>query len=278
MPERTPSYTIDDLVYLMARLRDPETGCPWDIKQTFETIVPHTLEEVYEVIDAIETGDYPGLKSELGDLLFQVVFYSRLGEEQGLFVFNDIVTTLVAKLVSRHPHVFPAGTLESRRNPYDAPEEGQIGKTWEAIKKTERQEKGQKKSLDDIPASIPALSRAAKLQKRAATHGFDWQSWQGVLDKIDEEIHELRQAVETNNAEHVEEELGDLLFSVINLSRHLKVDSEAALRKAVRKFERRFTLMEQLASESGQVFEQLAPEQQELLWHKAKQRETALPR
>ncbi len=270
MPDQPLSYSLDDLIYLMARLRDPRTGCPWDIKQTFKSIAPHTLEEAYEVVDTIEAQDYSGLREELGDLLFQVVFYSRLGEEQGLFSLVDIISTLVDKLVVRHPHVFPAGTLESQRSPDELPDERQIGKTWEAIKKDARQEKGQNAVLDDIPASLPALVRSAKLQKRAADHGFDWPSSEGVFEKIAEEVLELREAVASNNTEHIEEELGDLLFTVVNLCRHLNVDGETSLRKAARKFERRFKAMEQLASEQGLVFEHLPQEQQEQFWLQAK--------
>lgn len=270
MPEQTPRYTIDDLVYLMARLRDPEVGCPWDIKQTFQTIAPHTVEEVYEVVDAIETGNYQGLREELGDLLFQVVFYSRLGEEQALFSLKDIISTLVKKLIIRHPHVFPDGTLQSKRNPKTSPDEAQIGKTWETIKKTERNDKGQRGLLDDIPSSLPALVRAAKLQKRAANHGFDWPSHSGVLAKINEELQEVREAIDTENATAIEEEIGDLLFSVINLSRHLRVDGETALRKASRKFESRFAAMEQLAIKRGLIFEELSGAEQEQLWDEVK--------
>ena len=183
-------HSLDNLLYLMRRLRDPDTGCPWDLKQTFETIVPYTLEEVYEVVDTIEREDYVHLKEELGDLLFQVVFYGQLGEEQDLFCFDDIITTLVEKLVTRHPHVFPEGTLTSSREDGVVPDETQIKQTWESLKSSERKEKGRSSVLADIPESLPALTRASKLQKRAANHGFDWPSISGVVDKLDEETTE----------------------------------------------------------------------------------------
>jgi ATP diphosphatase len=188
-------YTVDDLRYLMQRLRNPESGCPWDLKQSFSSIAKHTLEEVYEVIDAIERNDLDHLGEELGDLLFQVIFYAELGAEQKVFDFDSLVQGLVEKLVRRHPHVFPLGTLESKIEPDsrvdNAAEEARIKKVWEDIKAEERAAKGESKTLDDIPLAIPALSRAQKLQKRAATKGFDWQYLNQVVEVVREELEEL---------------------------------------------------------------------------------------
>ncbi|WP_461481856.1 nucleoside triphosphate pyrophosphohydrolase [Porticoccus sp.] len=265
------NYQLDDLLRLMARLRDPDSGCPWDLKQSFETIVPFTLEEVYEVIDTIEREDFTHLKEELGDLLFQVVFYSRLGEEQGLFDFAEVVSVLVEKLVNRHPHVFPEGTLESRRATDVPPDETAIKQTWEDLKRGQRREKGQHSILADIPLGLPALSRAQKLQKRAATQGFDWPDSSGVFAKLDEEIAELKIAIQQGDSQAVEEELGDLLFSAVNLSRHLKVDAESVLRRASRKFEARFQLVERQLNRSGEKMSDCSPDYLEKLWEQAKQ-------
>ncbi|MAZ05249.1 MAG: nucleoside triphosphate pyrophosphohydrolase, partial [Halomonas sp.] len=196
------SYTIDDLKTLMARLRDPETGCPWDTRQTYRTIVPHTLEEAYEVADAIEREDYPHLKDELGDLLFQVIFYAQIGREDGHFDFDGVVHHLVRKLVRRHPHVFPEGTLDSRIDPDNRPDEAWIKESWERIKAEERALKpapdagAPESRLDGIARTLPAMARAEKLQKRAARHGFDWPDIAPVFDKLHEEIDELKEAWE----------------------------------------------------------------------------------
>ncbi len=264
-------YQVEDLLYLMRRLRDPESGCPWDLKQSFETIVPFTLEEIYEVIDTIERKDFFHLKEELGDLLFQVIFYSQLGAEESLFDFGDVVSTLVEKLVNRHPHVFPAGTLESRRGASGAPDEKTVKERWEALKRGERQQKGQHSILDDIPLGLPALSRAQKLQKRAANHSFDWPDSSGVFDKLDEEIGELKTAIQQGNQCAIEEELGDLLFTAVNLSRHLKVDAETSLRAASRKFETRFQYIEQQLIASGETMGDCTLDRLDQLWVQAKQ-------
>lgn len=267
-------YTVDDLLYLMQRLRDPETGCPWDLKQSFNSIAKHTLEEVYEVIDSIEHNNLPHLGEELGDLLFQIIFYSQLGAEQDIFDFDSVVHGLVEKLVRRHPHVFPQGTLESKIDPRcradGAAEEMRIKKVWEKLKAEERAEKGVGKTLDDIPLAIPALSRAHKLQKRAATKGFDWQHSDQVVAVVREELIELEAEIAVNNSAAVEDELGDLLFSCVNLARHLSVDPEQALRKANHKFQRRFEAMENLAARSGSDFSLLSTEQMEVLWAEVK--------
>ena len=267
-------YTVKDLRYLMQRLRDPETGCPWDLKQSFNSIAKHTLEEVYEVIDSIERNDLPHLGEELGDLLFQIIFYSQLGAEQDIFDFDSIVHGLVEKLVRRHPHVFPQGTLESKIDPRcradGAAEEMRITKVWEKIKAEERAEQGGGKTLDDIPLAIPALSRAHKLQKRAATRGFDWQHSDQVVAVVREELAELEAEIAVSNSAAIEDELGDLLFSCVNLARHLSVDPEQALRKANHKFQRRFEAMENLAAHSGSDFALLSTEQMEVLWAEVK--------
>ena len=267
-------YTVDDLRYLMQRLRDPETGCPWDLKQSFNSIAKHTLEEVYEVIDSIEHNNLPHLGEELGDLLFQIIFYSQLGAEQDIFDFDSVVHGLVEKLIRRHPHVFPQGTLESKIDPRcradGAAEEMRIKKVWEKLKAEERAEKGVSKALDDIPLAIPALSRAHKLQKRAATKGFDWQHSDQVVAVVREELIELEAEIAVNNSAAIEDELGDLLFSCVNLARHLSVDPEQALRKANHKFQRRFEAMENLAARSGSDFSLLSTEQMEVLWAEVK--------
>ena len=267
-------YRVDDLRYLMQRLRDPESGCPWDLKQSFSSIAKHTLEEVYEVIDAIERDDLHHLGEELGDLLFQIIFYAELGAEQQIFDFDSIVHGLVTKLIRRHPHVFPEGTLESVIEPGSrvdsATEQARIKAVWEEIKAEERAAKGESKTLDDIPLAIPALSRAQKIQKRAATKGFDWQHLDQVVEVVREELVELEAEVEINDSTAIEDELGDLLFSCVNLARHLAVDPERALRRANDKFQRRFQGMEELAEQTGSDFSQLSTDEMERLWVEVK--------
>ncbi len=268
--KKSKKYDLDDLRYLMRRLRDPETGCPWDLKQTFQTIAPFTLEEVFEVVDTIEREDYAHLKEELGDLLFQVIFYAQLGEEEARFNFDDIVSGLVEKLVLRHPHVFPAGTLHSYREGSDMQKPSAIKETWEAIKQSERKEKGRDSVLADIPVALPALMRAAKIQKRAANHGFDWPSVEGAVEKLDEEIDELKQVLSAASADKLLDELGDVLFSAVNICRHCGIDAETALRSTVRKFERRFQYIESRAEASGRELEDLGLMEMDLLWEQAK--------
>jgi len=262
-------YELQDLLYLMDRLRDPETGCPWDLKQDFASIVPHTLEEAYEVADTIERQDWAHLKDELGDLLFQVVFYARLGKEQDDFEFSDVIDNLVAKLIRRHPHVFPEGTLASNRKDSSVSEE-QIKQNWELIKQQEREGKEQQRILDDIPAALPALTRAAKLQKRAAQVGFDWPEAIQVLDKIEEEIAELREAIAIGNEEHVRDEMGDILFAQVNLARHLGLSPETALRSTNQKFERRFGYVEQQVESSDREWQQFTLDELDQFWDQAK--------
>jgi len=226
----------------MLRLRDPSTGCPWDIKQTYQSITPHTLEEVYEVVDAIDRNDITHLSEELGDLLFQIIFYCQLGEEENQFSFDQVVSKITDKLVRRHPHVFPDGTLESVAS--ESIDQQAVNDKWQAIKQQERHEKGKKKILDDVPLALPALSRATKLQKRAASVGFDWTDAAPVIDKVKEELQELQQEIAGGDKERAEEELGDLLFSCANLARHYSIDPERALGLANNKFKRRFEALE----------------------------------
>jgi ATP diphosphatase len=237
------NYSIFDLRYLMARLRDPETGCPWDIKQSYASIASHTIEEVYEVVDAIERNDLSDLSEELGDLLFQIIFYCQLADEQGEFDFDRVINHITSKLVRRHPHVFPDGTLKSTRAGSSIDEQ-QIKQNWEAIKQQERQNKGNSGILDDVPNALPAQLRATKLQKRAANYGFDWPDISGVFDKVKEEIEELEQEVDSGDRARQEEELGDLMFACVNLARHLSIDPERALAKTNNKFMQRFESMD----------------------------------
>jgi len=244
---------IARLLDIMSALRDPDSGCPWDLQQDFASIAPHTLEEVYEVIDAIEQGNMTHLQAELGDLLFQIVFYARLAQEQGEFDFADIAHGLGRKLLQRHPHVFPDGTLESAGRKPDVSLQA-VSVTWEQIKRAERRQKheGPESMLDDVPHALPALMRATKLQKRAATAGFDWQQRTAVVEKLREEITELEDALDSGDQGKVADEFGDVLFTMVNLSRHLGLNAETVLRSANRKFESRFRAMEALvASENG---------------------------
>lgn len=273
-------YTVQDLLNLMARLRDPQFGCPWDLKQTYASIVPHTLEEAYEVADAIEQGDLDHLKGELGDLLFQVVFYAQLAREEGRFEFDDVIDGITRKLLRRHPHVFPTGELYA---PTETPRltDEQVNRRWDEIKAEERAEKAgapeQLSLLDDVPRALPALSRAAKLQKRAAQVGFDWPAALPVVDKVREELDEILEAMVDNDAEGIAEEVGDLLFSVVNLARHLKVDPETALRSANSKFDRRFRFIEQALRHLQRPIEECSLEEMDALWGEAKRQEKSTP-
>ena len=237
-------FSIADLRQLMRRLRDPDTGCPWDLKQDFQTILPYTLEEVYEVIDAADNAEYPHLKEELGDLLFQILFLSQLAEEQAYFDFSDVVSQITEKLLKRHPHVFPDGTLQSVRESDADIDIQAIANRWEAMKTIERRARGAPALLDDVPMALPAMSRAIKLQKRAAKVGFDWDDLTDVVAKVREELGELDDAVLSGKPSAVEDEFGDLLFTCMNLARHLGVDPERSLRGANKKFTRRFQEME----------------------------------
>jgi ATP diphosphatase len=266
-------YSLQDLLTLMARLRDPQDGCPWDLKQTWESIVPHTLEEAYEVADCIERGDLEHLQEELGDLLFQVVYYSRFGEEEDRFDFYQVVDGLTRKLIRRHPHVFPEGTLESRAGD-QLVNELDVKNTWEDLKTEERKVKQQATSvLDGIPTNLPAVTRALKLQKRAARVGFDWGEAYQVLDKLEEELAEIREALAEGNQAAVADEVGDFLFASVNLARHLKVDPEAAVRSTNRKFQRRFVYVEQ-QSALNHSNQPVPLEVLEGYWQEAKRKES----
>ena len=273
-------YSLPDLLHLMARLRDPQFGCPWDVQQNYASIVPHTLEEAYEVADAIERGDFDDLKGELGDLLFQVVYYSQLAWEEGRFEFAGVIDGITRKLIRRHPHVFPTGDLYA---PLETPRlsEEQVKQRWEEIKAEERAEKAaapeQLSLLDDVPAVLPALSRAAKLQKRAARVGFDWPAALPVVDNVREELDEVLEAMASNDAEAMAEEVGDLLFAAVNLARHLKVDPENALRAANTKFERRFRFIEQALRQTHRPIEDCTLEEMDALWGEAKRQEKNAP-
>ena len=273
-------YTLQDLLHLMARLRDPKFGCPWDVKQNYASIVPHTLEEAYEVADAIERGDFDDLKGELGDLLFQVVYYSQLAREEGRFEFDGVIDGITAKLIRRHPHVFPTGDLYA---PLETPRlsDEQVKQRWEEIKNQERANKSaapeQLSLLDDVPAVLPALSRAAKLQKRASQVGFDWPAALPVVDNVREELDEVLEAMADNDAEGIAEEVGDLLFAAVNLARHLKVDPENALRAANKKFERRFRFIEQALRQTQRPMEDCTLEEMDALWGEAKRQEKNAP-
>ena len=266
-------YQLNDLLKLMARLRDPQHGCPWDLKQSYASIVAHTLEEAYEVADVIERSAFAELPGELGDLLFQVVYYCQLGKEEGRFDFATVVDGITAKLVRRHPHLFPDGDLYG---PLDQPRltEQEVKLRWEQIKAEERAlraDGGQPLSLlDDVPQVLPALTRASKLQGRAAQVGFDWPDTAPVLAKVAEELAELEQAISSGEKEAITDELGDLLFSVVNLARHLNVNPESALRAGNDKFEGRFRFIEQALREMGRDIDNCSLKELDELWDRAK--------
>jgi nucleoside triphosphate diphosphatase len=257
------SRNMQRLIDIMARLRDPEGGCPWDIEQDFKSIAPYTVEEAHEVADAIERGDLDDLKDELGDLLFQVVFHARMAEEQGAFDFCDVVVSIADKLERRHPHVFgDAEIADAHAQTVN----------WEAIKAAERAEKGDgdESLLAGVSRGLPALRRSVKLQKRAAKVGFDWPAPDPIFDKLGEEADELRAAMRSGDADGIEEEVGDLLFVITNLARKLEVDPGAALRRSNFKFEQRFRAMEALATERGLVLGDLSADELEALYRQAK--------
>lgn len=258
---------IDRLLAIMARLRDREDGCPWDQDQTFATIAPYTVEEAYEVADAIERGDLSDLKEELGDLLLQVVFHARMAEEQGAFDFEDVARAISEKMVRRHPHVFGDET-------YGSIADQKIG--WEQLKAQEREKKGRQESLlDDVPVSLPALTRAVKLSKRAAGVGFVWPTVQDVMAKLHEEVEELVREVDAGDLEKARQEMGDVLFVVANLARTLDVDPEDALRYTNAKFARRFRYIEERLAERGKTPDQSDLAEMDALWDEAKASEKA---
>lgn len=269
-PDRIPQITIVDLLDIMRKLRDPETGCPWDVEQSFQTIAPYTVEEAYEVADAIEREDYQDLCSELGDLLFQVVFHAQMALEEDLFSFADVVQSICDKLTRRHPHVFAGHQIEP----------DQLSKQWEAFKRAERSEKNHSTGLlDDIPASMPSLTRAQKLQKRASQHGFDWHDIEPVFEKIQEEINEVKAELNPPIDTHrIEMEVGDLLFSCVNLARHLNVDPEWSLRQANQRFQDRFSYIETQLCAQNRSITDAELEELDQLWNEAKSAMTESPR
>jgi ATP diphosphatase len=268
--------SINKLRWIMAELRHPKTGCPWDIKQTFDSITSHTLEEAYEVVDAIEQGDFVELEKELGDLLFQVIFYSQLGQEQAYFNFDTVVNVVCEKLIRRHPHVFADAKLQS---------DAEIKANWENEKTLERAIKHQQfeenekltplSILADIPKNLPALSQAAKIQKRCAHVGFDWDNKYDVFAKIEEEVQEVKEELEKTpiDKNNLAEELGDLMFAVVNLCRHANEDPETLLRKANTKFSRRFKTVEAHVNDSGKSLVEHDLETLEHFWQLVKQQE-----
>jgi ATP diphosphatase len=274
---------IDSLIELMSKLRDPVQGCPWDLKQSITSLLPHTLEEVYEVADAIESGSMVELEDELGDLLFQIVFYAQLAREEGSFDFDDIAAGVTNKLLRRHPHVFPDGTLASFGETKELSAD-QVVANWDAIKEIEREEKRQKLKLtgqeqidspasllDDVPKALPAMERARKLQKRAASVGFDWKEIEPVLMKLKEEIAELEEAIVQGQTKEIEHELGDVLFASVNLARHVKVEPEIALRGCNSRFEARFRFIEKQLQIEETEFKNKSLEDLDHLWDLAKQ-------
>jgi len=256
---------IDRLLAIMARLRDPEQGCPWDVAQTFQTIAPYTIEEAYEVAEAIEQQDIPSLRDELGDLLLQVVFHARMAEEMAAFDFEAVAGAIADKMIRRHPHVFAQAnfaTLSEQKA------------DWESRKAAERADKGQHSVLDGVAGGLPALMRAVKLQKRAARAGFDWPDTAQVFDKIEEELAEVKAEIDQNGSfERLEDEVGDLLFVVVNLARHLEIDPESALRRTNAKFERRFRSVESSLEERSQGLETASLAEMESAWQDAKRKE-----
>lgn len=259
-----PNGGLPRLLEIMARLRDPKTGCPWDIEQDFKSIAPYTIEEAYEVADAIEKEDMDELEGELGDLLLQVVYYTQMASEDGTFTFDSVTQKIADKMIHRHPHVFGDENRDKSAEQQTA--------DWEKIKAAERANKGQKhaRTLDGVASNLPALTRAVKLQKRAARVGFDWPSTKGVLDKINEESHELVEAREKLSHSEQVEEYGDLMFVMANLARHLKIDPEEALRKANTKFTRRFEGIEDKLSNMGKTPQQSNLKEMDALWDAVK--------
>ena len=259
---------FERLKSIMQQLRNPDGGCPWDLEQTFETIAPYTIEEAYEVADAIEREDFTDLKDELGDLLLQVVFHSQIAQDSGLFDVEDVARSINEKMVRRHPHVF--GDAEER----DADTQTEA---WEAIKARERAAKGavteDTSALAGVAKALPALMRAEKIQKRAARTGFDWTEPRDILMKLDEECDEVREAIDSGDLDSIEDEIGDLLFVAANLARRFKLDPEIARRRSNAKFERRFRAMEQLASDQGKIFSELSLDDQGALWDDVKRLE-----
>lgn len=254
---------IEKLLEVMKGLRNPQDGCPWDVAQDFSSVAPYTVEEAYEVADAIQRGNMDDLRDELGDLLFQVVFHARMAEEAGLFDFEDVAGGITEKMLRRHPHVF--GSTAERA---DGKQDG----SWEEIKEAERKASDDDSALAGVTKALPALKRAQKLGKRASRVGFDWPDRVGVREKIHEELDELEEAVGTRDTVNIEEEFGDLLFAVVNMARHLDIDPEKALTGANYKFERRFRSMEDAISDKGKRFREFGLEELDQYWRAAKKR------
>lgn len=265
-----PDQQMPRLLAIMRALRDPETGCPWDIEQTFATIAPYTIEEAYEVADSIDRADMDDLRGELGDLLFQSVFHAQMAQDAGHFDFNDVARTMSDKMVARHPHVFGTDSRDKSSEQQSA--------DWEAIKAAERATRDEGRTLDGVAIGLPALLRALKLQKRAARVGFDWPDVGHVIDKIAEEAAEVVEARDTLTQDEVTEEVGDLLFVMANLARHLNVDPENALRKANAKFQRRFESVEDALAETGKTPTQSDLAEMDALWDAVKTGEKAQKR
>lgn len=258
---------LDQLLQIMMRLRDPRSGCPWDREQTFASIAPYTIEEAYEVADAIERQNWDDLSDELGDLLFQVVYHARMAEEAGYFDFSQVLRKLCAKMIRRHPHVFePEAINERKDNAFGQKQH------WEEQKIAERAARDSISLMDDIPLALPAMERALKIQRRAALVGFDWQQPKPVLDKIVEEVEELRLEIERNDSDRMQSEFGDILFALVNLARHLKIDPAAALRETNQEFSRRFRAMEARSGKGGLATMNL--EEMEQLWQEVKTNDT----
>ncbi|KPM81929.1 nucleoside triphosphate pyrophosphohydrolase [Cobetia sp. UCD-24C] len=280
-------YTLDDLLTLMAVLRDPQYGCPWDSRQDYASLVPHTLEEAYEVADVIERAAADAsvleeLPAELGDLLFQGVFYAQIASEQQRFDFHDVIHVLTEKMLHRHPHVFPDGTLASRREGIATHEvdEGSLNAQWESLKQQETADVPASQTagdsvLDGVPLGLPALTRAAKLSKKAARSGFDWPDTSGVLAKIREELGEVEEALAEGDTAHAREEVGDLLFAVVNLARTLKADPEQMLRATNARFESRFRHVEAAIAGQGRTLDEASLAEMDAHWDEAKRRERA---
>ena len=257
--------SIKILLETMRRLRDKDNGCPWDIEQTLESLSPCVVEEAYEVSDAISKKDYVNLKEELGDVLLQVIFQAEVANELKLFNFDEIVDNLNKKLIRRHPHVF-----EDAPKPISAKEQSQA---WDEIKAQEKKSMDGRGTFDDIPASLPPILKAKKIQKKASKEGFDWKDSVSVIEKVEEEFKELKLEIQKNNQKNIKDELGDLLFSIINLSRHLEIDASEAINQANHKFEKRFKLMEQEIAKNNQEIENLTSEELEEFWVKIKSHE-----
>lgn len=282
-------YDLSDLIYLMQRLRDPDTGCPWDIQQTFDSIIPHTIEEAHEVAQAIGEKDWPHVEEELGDLLFQVIFYSQLGAEKELFDISSVINILVTKLVRRHPHVFPQGNLQDQRAPNSCPSKEEINAQWQIIKAQEKALKAARTSksvevtdglelvgyLQDIPRSLPALSQADKIQKTVSLRGFDWSEIAGVLDKVREELQEVEEEIPLADPTRLKHEVGDLLFAVVNVARHLGINPEQALMDTNKRFSERYSIAERYLANQGRSLElgnenKVADDEMEAAWQEAK--------